>query len=181
MRARGVDPTLDDLGERICILGPSNSGKSTLAVAIGAARELEVVHLDRFRHQPAQHWVLRPREEFTALHDAATRGERWVIEGNYPDWWESRRRRATGLILLDSSALASAARHLRRTLMREERVGGVAGVRDRVTWPMMRHILGPARVQRVRYRGFFDAFDGPKVTLADRGALRAFVRANGLS
>ena len=26
---------LDDLGARICILGPSNSGKSTLAAAIG--------------------------------------------------------------------------------------------------------------------------------------------------
>jgi adenylate kinase family enzyme len=26
--------TLDDLGPRICIMGPSNSGKSTLATAI---------------------------------------------------------------------------------------------------------------------------------------------------
>ncbi|WP_313442401.1 hypothetical protein [Brevundimonas sp.] len=42
--------TLAELGPRICIMGPSNSGKSTLAVAIGDAKGLEVVHLDRLRH-----------------------------------------------------------------------------------------------------------------------------------
>ena len=35
---------LSDLGDRICILGPSNSGKSTLADAIARKRGLEPVH-----------------------------------------------------------------------------------------------------------------------------------------
>lgn len=37
---------LDELGTRFCIMGPSNSGKSTLAEAIGRARSLEVVLID---------------------------------------------------------------------------------------------------------------------------------------
>ena len=43
---------LQDLGQRICILGPSSSGKSTLAAAIGDACGLEVVHLDLLHHLP---------------------------------------------------------------------------------------------------------------------------------
>jgi serine kinase of HPr protein (carbohydrate metabolism regulator) len=35
--------TIDDLGPRICIMGPSNSGKSTLAEAIVRARDLPLV------------------------------------------------------------------------------------------------------------------------------------------
>ena len=43
---------LDDLGPRICIMGPSNSGKSTLADAIARACDLPVVHLDQLHHLP---------------------------------------------------------------------------------------------------------------------------------
>jgi adenylate kinase family enzyme len=48
--------TLDDLGPRICIVGPSNSGKSTLATAIGRARGLPVVHLDQLYHRADTDW-----------------------------------------------------------------------------------------------------------------------------
>ncbi|CEJ49256.1 conserved hypothetical protein [Xanthomonas citri pv. bilvae] len=58
---------LDDLGPRICILGPSNSGKSTLAQARGCVP----VHLDRLHHLPNTAWIPRPRQDFMALHCAA--------------------------------------------------------------------------------------------------------------
>ena len=56
-------------------MGPSNSGKSTLAQAIARARDLEAVHLDRLHHLPHTDWVPRPESEFTMLHDAAVRVE----------------------------------------------------------------------------------------------------------
>lgn len=74
---------LDDLGPRLCILGPSNSGKSTLADAIGRARDLPVVHLDQLYHLPHTDWQPRPTVEFIALHDAAIQAPRWVLDGNY--------------------------------------------------------------------------------------------------
>jgi adenylate kinase family enzyme len=40
---------LDDLGSRICLLGPSNSGKSTLAQAIARKRGLPAIHLSAMR------------------------------------------------------------------------------------------------------------------------------------
>lgn len=69
---------LDELGSRICIMGPSNSGKSTLAEAIGRAKGLEVVHLDQLHHIPHTDWVPRPPDEFAALHDAAIARVGWV-------------------------------------------------------------------------------------------------------
>lgn len=50
-----------DLGDRICILGPSNSGKSTLADAIARKRGLEPIHLDLLHHLPNTDWEPRPR------------------------------------------------------------------------------------------------------------------------
>ena len=92
---------LDELGSRICIMGPSNSGKSTLAVAIGRTRGLPPIHLDQLHHRPNTDWEPRPDEEFRALHDAAILGPRWVIDGNYARCLPQRLERATGVILLD--------------------------------------------------------------------------------
>lgn len=72
--------TLDELGPRICILGPSNSGKSTLAEAIAGKRDLPAIHLDQLFHTPHTDWIPRPAQEFVHLHDAAIAQEQWVME-----------------------------------------------------------------------------------------------------
>ncbi|MFQ1682408.1 AAA family ATPase, partial [Pantoea dispersa] len=49
-----------NLGPRICIMGPSNSGKSTLAKAIASKTSFPLIHLDQLHHLPDTKWV--PRE-----------------------------------------------------------------------------------------------------------------------
>lgn len=166
--------SLDDLGTRVCILGPSNSGKSTLAAAIGRARDLPVVHLDQFRHRPGTQWELRPDDEFARLHDAAISAERWVIDGNYSKLLPQRLARATGFVLLDASAGTSLVRYLRRTWGVGKRVGGVEGTRDRVNWEMIHYILGIGQANRRRHRALFDDLVLPKVFLPNRSALERF-------
>jgi adenylate kinase family enzyme len=95
---------IDGLGVRICVMGPSGSGKSTLAEAIGRAKALPVVHLDRLRHEPGLHWQQRPDNVFADLHDEAIEADAWIIDGNYSQLLPQRLERATGLILLDASA-----------------------------------------------------------------------------
>jgi adenylate kinase family enzyme len=171
---------LDDLGQRICILGPSNSGKSTLAAAIGRARALPVIHLDQYRHLPGTQWVERPDADFGRLHDEAVDTDQWVIDGNYSRWLPGRLRRATGLVLLDASTSASIVRYLRRTLFEPDRAGSLEDTRDRVRIEMIRFMVGPARKNRLRYRLAFDQFERPKVLIRDRAALRDLYRRNGL-
>jgi adenylate kinase family enzyme len=172
---------LDDLDRRICILGPSNSGKSTLAAALGRARSLPVIHLDQYRHLPGTQWVERPDTEFERMHNEAVDADEWIIEGNYSRWLPGRLRRATGLVLLDASTAASIIRYLRRTLFQPDRAGSLDGTRDRVRVEMIRFMLGPARRNRLRYRHAFDEFDRPKVLLSDRHALEEYYRRNGLT
>lgn len=172
--------TLDDLGPRLCILGPSNSGKSTLAFAIAAARGLPPIHLDQLHHLPHTDWLPRPADDFVALHDAAILGERWVIEGNYTRLLSQRLARATGVLLLDVPTLVSLYRYVRRCWFERERHGALAGGQDSVKWNMLHHIIIATRAKRARYRRMFEDITLPKALLASPGAIDAFYRENEL-
>ncbi|TPL91179.1 AAA family ATPase [Mesorhizobium sp. B2-3-12] len=167
---------LSNLGDRICILGPSNSGKSTLADAIARKRGLTPIHLDLLFHLPNTDWVQRPRDEFIALHDAAIAGERWVMDGNYSVCMPQRFQRATGLILLDISTSASLLRYFRRTLFERERRGGLEGGRDSVKWDMIHHIAVATPKNRERYRTMFERIDLPKLQLSSVRAIKECFR-----
>ena len=171
---------LADLGERICILGPSNSGKSTLAEAIARKRSLKVVHLDLLYHLPNTDWEVRPTDEFVALHDAAITGERWVIDGNYSKCMPQRFFRATGLILLDISTPASLFRYFRRTIFERGRVGALKGSRDSIKWAMIYHIAVVTPTNRKRYANTFHDIDLPKVRLTSIRAIKQCYQRWGL-
>lgn len=176
----GLVVTLDDLGPRICIMGPSNSGKSSLTAAIARARGLVPVHLDQLRHLPQTDWQERSDEEFKVLHDAAILQERWVMDGNYSRLLPQRLARATGVIQLDASTLTSLFRYLRRSWFERERVGALEGSQDSVKWEMIRHIAVTTRKNRQRNRATFDAIDLPKIRLASPEGLAHFYRTEGL-
>ncbi len=93
--------SLNELGPRICILGPSNSGKSTLAQAIASKVKRPIIHLDQLYHFPDTQWQAREEAEFRELHLNAISGESWVMDGNYVRTLPERLTRASGLILLD--------------------------------------------------------------------------------
>jgi adenylate kinase family enzyme len=171
---------LEELGSRICIMGPSNSGKSTLADAIGRASGLPAIHLDRLFHQPNTDWLPRPEAEFIALHDEAIMAERWVMDGNYTRCLPQRLQRATGLILLDVPTVISLFRYFRRSWFERNRRGALDGGRHSVKWEMIRHIAVATRANRRRYHAMFERLDLPKVKLMTVRDQARFYRAAGL-
>jgi adenylate kinase family enzyme len=171
---------LTNLGERICILGPSNSGKSTLAEAIARNRGLPVIHLDLLYHLPNTDWKVRPKDEFLALHNAAISRDRWVIDGNYSQCLVPRLTRATGLILLDISTPAGLYRYFRRTLFERKRVGALQGGHDSLKWNMIYHIAVVSPKNRKRYASLFQDIDLPKVQLTSMRAITQSYRQWGL-
>jgi adenylate kinase family enzyme len=84
---------------RMMIMGPSGSGKSTLARTLAAKLDLTVVHMDVLFWQPG--WVESVEATFRRKIEAAARGERWVIDGNYSRHVDLRLPRADMLIWLD--------------------------------------------------------------------------------
>lgn len=171
---------LEDLGDRICVLGPSASGKSTLASAIGKRQQLPVVHLDQFCHIAGTRSELRSDDEFAELHDAAIGGERWVADGNYSKLLPQRLARATGVILLDISTARSLARYLRRTGGAGVRVGGLEGTTDTFSWDMVGYILHHTRANRRRRKEIFDRLMIPKIYLPTPSAVEHFYRLERL-
>lgn len=173
-------PPIETLGPRIMICGPSNSGKSTLAVALGRKLGVEALHVDLFRHQPGTDWVPRSDEEFQALHDAAILGDRWIMDGNYSVLMPQRLVRATGIIRLDDNRWANFGRYLWRTLFQPDRAGNLEGGKDSIKWEMVHWILvaTPARreqnLQRLRETGL------PLVELRSMRELKALYGAWGL-
>ncbi|WPB58514.1 AAA family ATPase [Xylophilus sp. GOD-11R] len=172
--------TLDDLGPRICVMGPSNSGKSTLAEAIARRQDLPPVHLDQLYHLPFTDWEPRRTADFVRLHDEAIAHDRWVMDGNYANCMPQRLARATGLILLDCPTAISLYRYVLRCWRGGSRRGGLAGGQDSVKWAMLRHIAVVTPPKRARYQALFDQLALPKVYLRTPRALDEFRRREQL-
>lgn len=172
---------LSALGERIMICGPSNSGKSTLAVALAKKLGAEAFHVDLFRHQPDTNWVQRPDNEFAALHDAAILRDRWVMDGNYSSLMPQRFARATGIIFLHDSRWANFRRYLWRTLFQKRsRPGSLAGDRDSIKWEMIRWILIVQPPLRERNRKLLRGAGLPMIELNSMAELKRLYASWGL-
>ncbi len=101
---------------RIIVIGTTSSGKSTLAEKLASKLALDFVELDALYWQP--NWVGTPNDEFAAKVADATRGDRWVVAGNYsrtrPITWP----RAQLIIWLDYSFPVVFWRLITRTVRR---------------------------------------------------------------
>lgn len=170
---------LADLGRRIMINGPTTSGKSTLADAIGRKLGIRPIHLDQFSHLPGTNWVPRSVAEFHALHDAAILEDEWVMDGNYTAIMPQRYARATGIFVIDDHFLRRYIRYFRRTLFEHDRVGSVAGDRDSVKWEMIAWIWKTRDASK--YRRMATETGLPMVTCSSLAAVQQLYDAWGLT
>jgi len=173
--------SLDDLGPRICIMGPSNSGKSTLAKAIASKRSLPLIHLDQLHHLPDTKWIPRAPENFYRLHEEAIRGQQWVIEGNYTKCIYPRLKYATGLILLNVPVAIALQRYIRRCYSSTPRIGGLTIQKENVTWEMLKYIVHIAPKNHVVHREIFEQATISKVLLASPRDINAFYQSCDIS
>ncbi len=101
---------------RVVVVGCSGSGKSTFARALACAWNLPWVELDGLYWGPD--WQPRPEEAFLHDVDVATRGERWVVDGNYRRTRDIVWPRATTVVWLNYRFAKVFGRSLRRTVRR---------------------------------------------------------------
>ncbi|TWT87746.1 topology modulation protein [Pseudobythopirellula maris] len=107
---------MDLLGERISVVGCSGSGKSTLARALSERLDAPLAELDAIHWGPG--WRARPDDETRRQIDRVTRGDRWVVDGNYDRCRDLVWPRATDVVWLDYSLPRCLSRSLRRTFWR---------------------------------------------------------------
>ena len=173
-------PDIATLGRRIMILGPSNSGKSTLALVVGQKLGLPAVHLDQLRHQPHTNWRERPDHEFAALHDAAILYPEWVMEGGYSKLMKQRLERATGILVITDNLARRYQRYFHRSLFQRKRAGALPGEQDSVSWKMVRW-LWKTRNAVGKYQQIAEASGLPHAFIDNQRELNKLYRAWGLT
>jgi adenylate kinase family enzyme len=73
-------PSLQQPGTRICVVGTTGCGKTTVAQTLAEALGLRYVCNDAIIWQ--SDWRPTPEDDVYEAMDAATRGERWTFDGN---------------------------------------------------------------------------------------------------
>ena len=144
--------SLNELGQKISIIGTSNSGKSTLAQYLAKKLNLPCYHLDQFAFHPNTNWVRRPSDEFIQDHNKLLSGKSWIIEGNYSSCMKGRFDSSDTVIWLDSSVITCVYRYIVRAIKNDSsRPGRLDGAIKEFNFDMITHILFTYPKLRKRY------------------------------
>lgn len=135
--------------KRILVMGSSGVGKSTFATRLGRRLDLPVLHLDAIWYGPD--WTPGDPDAFAQAIEAASAGERWIIEGNFIDHAAGPRlRRAEAIVLLDQPMGLRLWRAGWRGFAGRPRPDLPAGCRDGLDPAMFADILAFDRQDRPR-------------------------------
>ena len=93
-----MSQTLEN-SSRILVIGCGGSGKTTLAVSLGAALKIPVVHLDTLFWNPG--WIPTRPDEWQRIVDAEVDRHSWIMDGNYGGTLDRRIAAADPIIFLD--------------------------------------------------------------------------------
>jgi len=165
--------------QRVVVVGGGGAGKSVLARRLGAAWGLPVLHLDAVFWGPG--WRPTPPEVWPQVVAGLAAGERWVIEGGYPEVVEVALPRAQLAVFLDLPRRITLPRLLLRPLRRRDRnrgdlPRGLGHVVDRQNlgwawnWPVR---------ERPAVLAAFEAFPGDAVILDNPGRVRRWLAPLG--
>lgn len=108
-----------NLPQRIWIVGPCGSGKSSIADRLAGQLGVAATHLDDLHWRPG--WAESSREELISRVTEIARGERWVMDGNYGYARRALAERIEFYVWLDLPLRVTLPRVLRRTLRRWRR------------------------------------------------------------
>jgi adenylate kinase family enzyme len=157
---------------RICVVGVSGCGKTTLAKQLSRKLVIPYINNDELLWLP--NWQLRPKPEFADLCDQAIQQPSWTFDGNlgprHPD--PMVLSRATLIVWLDYPRHVIFGRLLRRTLFRcasrevlfsgnVERFSTSFASKDSIliwAWQVYPKL-------RERYQGVFERLQGSQVEL----------------
>lgn len=155
---------LEALGNRICIIGCSSSGKSTLGDRLSKKLSIPVIHLDFLAHHHDSNWARKADAELVDEHRRILENDTWIIEGNYSVCMKERFEKATAIIWLDSNVLMAACRYIKRSLLsKSNRVGKLPGAKKEFDVSLLKHILFTYPKNKYKYQNIIKPFNIPMI------------------
>ncbi len=144
--------TLDQLGKKICIIGCSNSGKSTLSYSLSKKLNIPTYHLDQLAHLPNSKWQRQSDEMLISDHNHIIQQDSWIIEGNYSVCMAPRFDVATSVNWLDPTVSSSIFRYLIRSIKNDpNRSGRLEGAQQEFSFDLIKYIFINYPKNRHRY------------------------------
>ena len=89
---------------RICIIGGSGTGKTTLANNLGEQLNIPVCHIDGIHH--LENWKVRDKDERDKIILEKIAEDKWIIDGTYHSTLKQRLAKSDYVIYLDYSTIA---------------------------------------------------------------------------
>jgi len=126
--------------QRVAIIGPAASGKSTLARRLQEATGIEAFHLDELYWGPG--YTPMPQSDWQELLDELVSRAAWIIDGNFTASLPERTAVADTVIFLDlPRAVCLVAAVKRRLVFGVRRAPGMAqGCQPMFNWTLLRWI-----------------------------------------
>ena len=170
---------LEALGKRICIIGATSSGKSTLAQKLSNKLNIKkLVHLDIIAHYPNSNWQRTPIEDFIIKHNENLKYEEWIIEGNYSVCMSNRFKESTAIIWLDYNPFYCVYNFIKRCFQdSSKRIGEVEGAPEKINIKRIKHTLFQYPKNRHKYKEIISNFsDTPVIYINSMKELSLFCK-----
>jgi adenylate kinase family enzyme len=152
------------IGNRVCVIGYSCSGKSTLADSLAKSMNITAYHMDLVAHKTRSDWVLHTPEEILDRHQKIINSQQWIIEGNYQLCLEPRLEKADTVFFLKPNRFFCALRYLKRSLKNHpHRIGKLPGSSTEFQWWLLKHILFKQHKNHKQYQALLDKNTGINV------------------
>ncbi len=169
------------LGNKICIIGCSSSGKSTLGKLLSDKLNITCYHLDRLAHQENTNWQRTSDDDFNFQHNQLMQLDKWIIDGNYSKWFSERLKNATSIIWLDLPTIGCLIRYLKRSLKRDPtRVGNLNGASKEWRFFMVKHIMITYRKNRQKYKKTLEEYQTKLLIIKSMTELKKFITSINL-
>lgn len=148
--------------ERICIIGGSGTGKTTLANNLGKELKLPVYNIDELNY--SKNWEERDKKQRDEIIIERVKQPKWVIDGTYRSTLQQRLEKADCVIYLDYSSLAQLRGVLKRFIQyhgKERRE--IPGCKEKIDWKFLCFVINWRKNKREEILEKIDKVDSEKV------------------
>ena len=126
--------------ERICIIGESGTGKTTLSNNLSKELNLPVYHIDGIHH--LENWKERDKKERDRLILEKASQEKWIIDGTYRSTLQQRLEKADYVIYLDYFTMAQVIGVLKRFIKNHgKEKDEIPGCKEKMSWKFLWFVI----------------------------------------
>ena len=148
--------------ERVCIIGGSGTGKTTLANNLANDLNLPVYHIDGIHH--LENWKIRDRDERDKIILEKVAEDKWVIDGTYHSTLKQRLIRSDYIIYLDYSSFSQVRGALRRFIKNHgKEKPEIPGCKEKMDWKFFWWVVNWRKNKRLTIIEILKEIDDSKI------------------